>query len=83
MMLTTKIQNKIIVLVNSSVPLKLSLSPSDATYHQNSIKEIDKIDEENHGHQQPKTNEKLNKNPIIHLNDRFVIKYVDTLITFS
>ena len=60
MMLTTKIQNKIIVLVNSSVPLKLSLSPSDAAYHQNSIEEIDEIDQKNRCHQQPKTNKKLN-----------------------
>ena len=76
MMLTTKIQNKIIVLVNSSVPLKLSLSPSDAAYHQNSIEEINKIDKKNHCHQQPKTNKKLNKKSIIQLNDRCYIKSV-------
>ena len=75
MMLTTKIQNKIIVLVNSSVPLKLSLSPSDAAYHQNSIEEIDEIDQKNHCHQQPKTNKKLNKNQNTHLNDRHMCSF--------
>ena len=48
---TKKIQNKIMVLVNSCVPLKLLFSPSDATYHHNSVEEIDNIDKKNNGHQ--------------------------------
>ena len=61
MMLTTKIQNKIMFLVNTSVPLKFSLSPSSAAYHHHSVEEINQIDQKHNTHQQPKTQKNLNE----------------------